>query len=48
MHITSGEQHKESCVKVTEYISHQEFIRKVVLRLRNAYHIRSATSGKLC
>ena len=68
MHITTRVQHKENCVKVTdyrslqecispkescvkvaEYISHEEcIIRKVVLKLQNAYHIKSATEGKLC
>ena len=34
----------ESCVKVKECISHQEcMIGKVVLKLRNAYLIRSAS-----
>ena len=47
--MSSGVHHKESCVKVTECISHQEcIIREVVLKVRNAYHIRSASNGKLC
>ena len=38
MHITSGVHHKESCVKVAEYISHQECnIRKIVLKVRNTF-----------
>ena len=44
MDIISGAYHKESCVKGTECISHQEFIiRKVVLKLRNTYHLRSSS-----
>ena len=46
MHISSGVHHKESCFKVTECISHQEcIIREAVLKVRNAYHIRSASKG---
>ena len=38
MRITSGVDQKESCVKVTEYVSPQErIIRKILLKLRNAY-----------
>ena len=34
----------ESCVKVTECVSPQErIIRKVLLKLRNAYHHRSGS-----
>ena len=34
MYITPGVHHKESCVKITECISQQEFIiRKVVLKV---------------
>ena len=48
MYITSGDHHKESCVKVTECISHQEsIIRKVALKLRNVYHSRRSSEGKL-
>ena len=37
MHITSGVNQKESCVKATECISHQEsIIRKVGLKVRIA------------
>ena len=40
--MTTGVDHKESCVKVTECVSPQKWmIRKVVLKLRNAYHLRS-------
>ena len=42
--MTTGVDHKESCVKVTESISLEErIIRKVVLKLRNAYHHRSGS-----
>ena len=42
--MATGVDHKESCVKVTECISDQEcIIREVVLKLRNTYHIRSAS-----
>ena len=49
MHITLGDHHKESGVKVTESILHHEFIiRKDVLKSQNAYHIRRSAYGKLC
>ena len=39
--MTTGVDGKESCLKVTECVSPQEWmIRKVVLKLRNAYHHR--------
>ena len=39
--MTTGVDHKESCVKVREYVSPQQWIiRKVVLKLRNAYDHR--------
>ena len=42
--MTSGFHDKESSVKVTECISHQEFIkRKVVLKLLYAYKIRKSS-----
>ena len=42
--MTTGEDHKESCVKVTECVSPQEWIiRKVLLKLRNAYDHRSGS-----
>ena len=38
--MTTGVDHKETCVKVTEWVSPEEWmIRKVVLKLRNAYHL---------
>ena len=49
MGITKGVDHKESCVKVAECVSPQQWIiRKVVLKLRNAKHHRSGSYGKLC
>ena len=46
MHIAYGVHHKESCVKVTECISHQEgMIRKVVLKLW--MHISSGVHHKV-
>ena len=42
--MTTGVDHKELCVEVTECVSPQErIIRKVVLKLRNAYHHRSGS-----
>ena len=42
--MTTGEDHKESVVKVMERISPQAcIIRKVVLKLRNAYLLRSGS-----
>ena len=47
--MTTGEDDKESVVKVTERISPQEWIiRKVLLKLRNAYHQRSGSQEKFC
>ena len=44
MRITTGVDYKESCVKVTECVSRQEWmIRNVLLKLRNAYHHRSGS-----
>ena len=37
--MTTGVDHKETCVKVTEWVSPQEWlIRRVVLKLRKAYN----------
>ena len=42
--MTTGVDHKEIFVKVSEYVPPQEWIiRKVVLKLRNAYHVRSGS-----
>ena len=47
--MTTAVDHKESCVKDTECVSPQEWIkRKVVLKFRNAYHHTSGSKGKLC
>ena len=42
--MTTGMDHKKGCVKVTAYVSPQEWIiRKVVLKLQNAYDHRSGS-----
>ena len=42
--MTTEEDHKESSVKVTECVSPQEWIiKKVLLKLRNAYQHRSGS-----
>ena len=47
--MTTGKYHKESSMKVREWVSPQDWIiRKVVLKLQNAYNHRSGSKGNFC
>ena len=48
MYISSRVHHKESCVKVVEFMYHHVFItKKVLLKLRHVYIITCQSQGKL-